>query len=106
MFIESNFSLDHINTNLRNDMEHCMAKHGYSEREQNMTCCYCGKPLSGNRRVNQLYTAHTAALSAKGQLGVLADMLADKKQPMSVETAHWFGEEIRKFKDKIIAIKD
>jgi hypothetical protein len=83
------------------DNEHCMAKHGYSEFEQSATCFHCGKPLSDNRRVNELYTVHNIAVWAKGQLKILADMLADKTNEMSHESRQWFAEEIRNIQDKI-----
>jgi len=79
--------------------EHCMAKHGYSKHEQNMTCFHCGKPLSENRRVNELYTVNNTAAWAKEQLRIIADMLNDRN--LSEITKRWFVDEIRNIKDGI-----
>lgn len=68
-------------------VEHCMTD--YSQTEQLMTCVHCGKPLSDNQRVKELYTAHTTMCWAKQQLRIIADMLEGRGE-------NYFAGELRR----------
>jgi hypothetical protein len=65
-----------------------------NDREQYLACYNCGKPLSDNQLVKDGYKTHQDAAWAKGQLGIVADMLEHRGH-------QWFANKIRDIEEKI-----
>lgn len=65
----------------------------------NTQCCNCGHPLADNRLMKQAYIANSTASWAKGQLAIIADMLAE--EPPTTGRIEYIVDEIRRIADGI-----